>query len=156
MSHPQFVLTVDSAAARLFHAEGESSRAVPVLSEVTSLTRPEARMPVVERFSDSTPTGGAGGGGAGYHTYDDHRHDHEQEERRRFAKQIAVTLTDHVHTPADVLVCVTHSMQSLLADAIERHCHKMNPTWQTVEYTRLTPHELSKALAGRFASAANG
>lgn len=155
MSIPTFVLTVDAASARLFRVEGESLRNNPPLAEVTSLTRPEARMPIADRFSDSTPTGGVGGGGAGYHTFDDNRQDHEQEDRRRFAKQIAMALSDAAQSSGQVVICVTHSMQSLLAEALERHCRKLQPTWQTVEYTRLTPHELSKALSERLAKAAN-
>jgi Protein required for attachment to host cells len=155
MSIPTYVLTVDSASARLFHRDGETPRGLPMLDEVTNLARPEARLPEGQRFSDSTPVSGVGGGGGGYHTYDDHRHNHDLEERRRFAKQIALTLADVVHTPSHVVVCVTHAMQSMLADALSRHCRKVESSWQTVEYTRLTPHELSKALADNFSRAAN-
>lgn len=155
MSIPTFVLTVDSACARLFRVDGESFRNNLPLVEETTLARPEARLPIAERCSDSTPTGGSGGGGAGYHTLDDHRNEHEQEERRRFAKQIALTVSDATQAPSRVAVCVTHSMQALLTEAMERHCRKAQTTWQTVEYTRMTPHELSKALTERLSKAAN-
>lgn len=155
MSTLTFVLTVDSATARIFNREGESSRGLPTLTEVSKLTRPEARLTETQRFSDSNPVGGAGGGGGGYHTFDDHRHEHELEDRRRFAQEIAQKLNELVTTPTEVIVCVTHAMQSSLSDALNRHARNAHPVWQTVEYTRLTPHELSKALTGRLAKAAN-
>ncbi len=153
MSNPTFVLTVDASTARVFQVDGESPRGLPSLTEVSSLVRPEARLPESQRYSDSMPRSTIGGGG--YHTFDDHRHDHDVEERRRFAKHIAVTLADLVHAPSRVVVCVTHSMQSLLADALSRNCRKVQPVWQTVEYTRLTPHELSQALADNLGKAAH-
>ena len=118
MSNPTFVLTVDASTARVFQVDGESPRGLPSLTEVSSLVRPEARLPESQRYSDSMPRSTIGGGG--YHTFDDHRHDHDVEERRRFAKHIAVTLADLVHAPSRVVVCVTHSMQSLLADDVVR------------------------------------
>lgn len=144
MASPTFVLTVDAARARIFRIEGDSPRGVPQLVEAASLVHPEARVPESERYSDSNPRSGMGGGG--YHTFDDHRRDHELEERRRFAKHIAASLDDLVQLPCRVVACSTHTMHSVLEEAMKRGCKKAQIVWHTAEHTRLTPHELAVAL----------
>lgn len=146
MFRPTFVLTADSARARMFRVDGESSTDGPQLIEVSNLIHPEARIPESQRHSDSMTRGGKSGTGASYHTYDDHREDHEVEERRRFAKQVALTLDDLSPSACHVVACSSHTMHEHLADAIERCCRKAHVEWHTAEYTQLSPLQLAEVL----------
>lgn len=144
---PHVVLTVDAARARLFRIDGWTPRGLCNLVEVVALAHPEARVPGSQRHSDSNPRSVVHG--SGYHTLDDHREEHEQEERRRFAKMVAVALSDAARPSSHVVVCVTHSMQSVLREALERHCPRVNPVWYPRECTLSTSHELSELLTDR-------
>lgn len=141
---PIIVLTVDAARARLFRSEGHSLRGLANLRELLALAHPEARVPESQRHSDSNPRSAIRGGS--YQTFDDHREDHEHEERRRFAKMIALAVSDEVRAPASGVVCVTHSMHSALQEALSRHCPKLSVTWYPRECTLATPHELAEVL----------
>lgn len=144
-TRPTVVLAVDAARARIFRVDGESPRHLVTLVEVVSLTRPEARIPESQRYSDSNPRSAIGG--RGYQTFDDHRGEHEQEERRRFAKMIALALIDTVSGRCRAFVCASHAMYAPLREAFERHAPKTDATWHARECTMSTPHELSLSLA---------
>lgn len=141
---PTVVLAVDAARARLFRIDGSSPRGYANLVEVSSLARPEARIPESRRHSDSNPRSAIGG--SGYTTFDDHRGEHEYEERRRFAKMIAIALADTAPARCTAVVCVTHSMYALLSEALERQCPKVMTEWHPHECTLLSSHELSVLL----------
>jgi Protein required for attachment to host cells len=145
---PEFVMTVDAARARIFKIDGKSPRGLATLNEVASVVNPEARIQEAQRHSDSSPTGSMGANGS-YQTYDDHRANHAQEERKRFAKLIASTLSPLATTPSNAVVCVTHSMQALLNDAMSRHCPQVTPTLRTIECTLLKPHDLTAMLTDK-------
>ncbi len=146
MFRPIFVLTADSARARMFRVDAESSTWVPELIEVSNLIHPEARIVEGQRYSDSMTLGGRSAAKTNYHTYDDNREEHEIEERRRFAKQVALTLEDLAESACHVVGCSSHTMHQHLADAVERSCRKAHVEWHMAEYTQLSPHQLAEAL----------
>jgi hypothetical protein len=146
MFRPTFVLTADSARARMFRVDAESSTRVPELIEVSNLIHPEARVAEGRRYSDSMTLGGRSVAKGSYHGYDDHREEHEIEERRRFAKQVALTLEDLAQSPCHVVGCSSHTMHRHLADAVERSCRKAHVEWHMAEYTQLSPDQLAETL----------
>jgi hypothetical protein len=145
---PTLVLTVDAARARIFQIEGATPRGLPALTELSSLVNPDARVPEEQLYSDSNPTGAPSGSG-GYHGYDDHRASHAVEERKRFAKLIATTLAPLVNVPAHALVCVTHSMHSLLNEALARYAPHLTATCKNIECTMMKPHDLTAMLTDK-------
>lgn len=145
---PKFILTVDAARARIFMLDGSSPRGLANLTEVNALANPDARLSEAERHSDSNPNGHRGSNGS-FHTYDDHRNNHAQEERKRFAKSIASSLAPLANEPSTALICVTHSMYTLLNEAISRQCPQIIPDVHTLECTLLKPHDLTAMLTDK-------
>lgn len=144
MPKPTYVITADSARARLFRIEGVDPRGVPKLVEVSSLVHPEARIPQSQRFTDSKPDSFPAG--SHHHTFDDHRDAHEDEDRRRFARHVAVTLNDLLQVPCETIVFTTHAMQAPLREAMERLCPRAHVGLHTGEHTRSSPHELGETI----------
>ncbi len=147
------VVVADSARARLFRMEQTDAPRAPIrLREAESLVHPEARVKEADRHAGSNPGAVRSGKTGHVHTLDDHRGAHEGEERRRFAKNIAQTVSRSVkansHNP--VIAVTTHALHSVLQTELERELPKeVYLRSEIAELSELTPSELLEELHDR-------
>lgn len=148
------VLAVDAAKARCFWLleDDEPGSERVQLQEGRTWVHPEARLPEHERFKDSYPRGHKSGSPGKTHPLDDHREAHSEDEKRRFAGDITTDLNNWLgeRGAARVVVCTSHAMGSLLAQAWEKSGLSARRTdWITAEVAEWSPVALHEYLSQR-------
>lgn len=126
------LVVVDAARARLFSWKSSDDVALdgyPRLVEVDDLTNPEGRLQDREVYSNeitnNRTTYGTGGAGPS-HAFDDHRDAHRGETQRRFVRDIARRLNEHVtrDKPSRVILVsetqVLHDLRQEVEAALPR------------------------------------